>query len=302
MVFSGTTEKCKACDKTVHFIEMITADGISYHKTCFKCSHCNGLLVMSSYSSMDGVLYCKPHFDQLFRETGSFSKKFPTCKGSWQAFLHVLWHPRQVCTLQQNSIPFGEGECGGRILSQDMLQVLSWGCYLTPSSYAAIEGILYCKPHFAQLFKEKGCYNHLKKGASVKRNEANAPEAEESKVTVIMARKASQDSSYLEVEKSFYKNRGKIVEIKELPFDASEDERPSNSLDGLNLVRPVRKKGFRFQADYNPVAPVIKKPSQPVGKAIDNTKRSVPNVILRKPAMFIEDDAEDKPTSGLSQI
>lgn len=25
---------------------------------------------------MEGVLYCKPHFDQLFKETGSFAKNF----------------------------------------------------------------------------------------------------------------------------------------------------------------------------------------------------------------------------------
>lgn len=31
---------------------------------------------MCNYSSMDGVLYCKTHFEQLFKETGSFSKKF----------------------------------------------------------------------------------------------------------------------------------------------------------------------------------------------------------------------------------
>ncbi|XP_058009309.1 LIM domain-containing protein PLIM2b isoform X2 [Hevea brasiliensis] len=74
MVFSGTTEKCKACDNTFHFIEMATADGIPYHKTCFKCKHCNGLLVTSSYSSMDRVLYCKPHFEQLFKETGKLYK------------------------------------------------------------------------------------------------------------------------------------------------------------------------------------------------------------------------------------
>lgn len=42
----GTQEKCKACDKTVHFIDMVSADGSSYHKTCFKCSHCNGPLVV----------------------------------------------------------------------------------------------------------------------------------------------------------------------------------------------------------------------------------------------------------------
>lgn len=31
---------------------------------------------MSNYSSMDGVLYCKPHFEQLFKESGNFSKNF----------------------------------------------------------------------------------------------------------------------------------------------------------------------------------------------------------------------------------
>lgn len=33
---------------------------------------------MSNYSSMDGVLYCKPHFEQLFKESGNFSKNFQT--------------------------------------------------------------------------------------------------------------------------------------------------------------------------------------------------------------------------------
>ena len=37
------------------------------------------ILQMSNYSSMDGVLYCKPHFEQLFKESGNFSKNFQTC-------------------------------------------------------------------------------------------------------------------------------------------------------------------------------------------------------------------------------
>lgn len=48
MAFSGTQQKCKACDKTVHFVEGISADGVSYHKNCFRCSHCNGLLAVHS--------------------------------------------------------------------------------------------------------------------------------------------------------------------------------------------------------------------------------------------------------------
>lgn len=33
-------------------------------------------LQLSNYSSMEGVLYCKPHFEQLFKETGNFNKNF----------------------------------------------------------------------------------------------------------------------------------------------------------------------------------------------------------------------------------
>lgn len=34
------------------------------------------LLQLSNYSSYEGVLYCKPHFDQLFKMTGSLDKSF----------------------------------------------------------------------------------------------------------------------------------------------------------------------------------------------------------------------------------
>ena len=44
MSFTGTQDKCTACDKTVHFIDLLTADGVPYHKTCFKCSHCKAML------------------------------------------------------------------------------------------------------------------------------------------------------------------------------------------------------------------------------------------------------------------
>lgn len=50
------------------------------------------------------------------------------------------------------------------------------GCFLSPSNCAALDGILYCKHHFAQLFKEKGSYNHLTKTASMKKNAAPLPE------------------------------------------------------------------------------------------------------------------------------
>lgn len=44
MSFIGTQVKCKACEKTVYPVEQISADGVAYHKSCFKCSHCKGTL------------------------------------------------------------------------------------------------------------------------------------------------------------------------------------------------------------------------------------------------------------------
>lgn len=45
------------------------------------------------------------------------------------------------------------------------------GCSISPSNYAALDGFLYCKPHFAQLFKEKGSYNNIARSSSLKKNE-----------------------------------------------------------------------------------------------------------------------------------
>ncbi|KAL5215098.1 hypothetical protein ABZP36_004250 [Zizania latifolia] len=165
MSFTGTQDKCTACDKTVHFIDLLTADGVPYHKTCFKCSHCKGILSMCSYSSMDGVLYCKTHFEQLFKETGSFSKKFasgnvmPRGKGPEQDIFCVFWNSGQVCGLSENSVPTGKGES----YHKSCFKCSHGGCILTTSSYAALNGVLYCKIHFGQLFMEKGSYNHMKK-------------------------------------------------------------------------------------------------------------------------------------------
>ncbi|KAJ6703617.1 NUCLEIC ACID-BINDING OB-FOLD-LIKE PROTEIN [Salix viminalis] len=127
---------------------------------------------------------------------------------------------------------------------------------------------------------------------------------EDPKLTLakIMARKENPDVSFLEVEKSFYKNKGKAVEIKEVPFDVSMKKKPSNVLDGLNLVRPVPKEGFKFQEEDKPESPKIKKSDQPVGKAMNNAKRGVPNVILRKPSLYVEDDVEVRPSRNRVNI
>ncbi|XP_042430075.1 LIM domain-containing protein PLIM2b-like [Zingiber officinale] len=193
MSFSGTQDKCKACDKTVHFIDLLTADGVPYHKACFKCSHCKGTLSMCSYSSMEGVLYCKPHFEQLFKETGNFSTKFPASGGK-SGEKEQAKAPSKVSSMfsgtqdkcascHKTAYPLEKISVEGEIYHKTCFRCFHGGCTLTPSSYAALDGVLYCKHHFAQLFKEKGSYDHLTQVA-MKRKSEDSPALEEAAATV----------------------------------------------------------------------------------------------------------------------
>ncbi|XP_034887983.1 LIM domain-containing protein WLIM2b [Populus alba] len=194
MGFTGTLEKCKACDKTVYFIELVSADGVPYHKKCFKCSHCNGLLVMSSYSSIDGVLYCRPHYDQLFKETGNFIKKLQSCEiplftkapSKLSAMFSGTQDKCASCT--KTVYPLEKVTVEGEFFHKSCFRCSHGGCFITPSSYAALDGILYCKAHFSQLFKQKGSYSYLTKTSTMKKNAVNLPEekseAEQNHLTV----------------------------------------------------------------------------------------------------------------------
>lgn len=55
MAFTGTLDKCKACDKTVYFVDLLSADGAIFHKSCFKCSHCKGTLVVCFYYTYSSI-------------------------------------------------------------------------------------------------------------------------------------------------------------------------------------------------------------------------------------------------------
>ncbi|KAL8138761.1 hypothetical protein V2J09_004762 [Rumex salicifolius] len=152
MAFSGTLDKCKACDNKVYVVDLVTADGIPFHKTCFKCSHCNGRLVLGRYISIDGVLYCTPHFEQLLRQgkiqNHTPKKPMEQGKGKLASKLSAMFSGTQdKCSSCKKT----------------------GGCLLTPSNYAALDGILYCKTHFGQLFKEKGSYGYLSKSISTKK-------------------------------------------------------------------------------------------------------------------------------------
>ncbi|GAB6028901.1 LIM domain and actin-binding protein 1 [Chamberlinius hualienensis] len=41
-----------------------------------ECSHCSSILRMDNYTTSEGVLYCTPHFKQLFIAKGNYDEGF----------------------------------------------------------------------------------------------------------------------------------------------------------------------------------------------------------------------------------
>jgi len=73
-------EVCSVCDKTVYPTEQLKADDKVYHKGCFRCEYCQLTIKLGSFASMDGRLFCKPHFKQLFNSKGNYSEGFGKLK------------------------------------------------------------------------------------------------------------------------------------------------------------------------------------------------------------------------------
>ncbi|WOG90262.1 hypothetical protein DCAR_0209505 [Daucus carota subsp. sativus] len=119
---------------------------------------------------------------------------------------------------------------------------------------------------------------------------------EDPKLTLakIMGKKYDPDISDLEIEKMFYKKGGKgmTYDISEVTFDVPKKRQiqSSRSLDGLNLVRPMPKKGVKFEVDNKPNVSGLKRPSLPAVRVVNSTKVRAPDVTLRKPSVYSEDD------------
>ncbi|XP_056590715.1 LIM domain and actin-binding protein 1 isoform X2 [Triplophysa dalaica] len=74
--YVSVKESCVTCQKTVYPLEKIIADQQIYHKTCFCCAFCSTKLRLGTYASLNGKIYCKPHFSQLFKSKGNYDEGF----------------------------------------------------------------------------------------------------------------------------------------------------------------------------------------------------------------------------------
>lgn len=48
-------------------MEQTKAEGLVWHKNCFRCVQCSKQLNVDNYESHESTLYCKPHFKELFQ-------------------------------------------------------------------------------------------------------------------------------------------------------------------------------------------------------------------------------------------
>ncbi|XP_051158097.1 uncharacterized protein LOC127279649 isoform X4 [Leptopilina boulardi] len=57
---------CRSCGKVVFQMEQTKAEGLVWHKNCFRCVQCSKQLSVDNYQSHESTLYCKAHFKELF--------------------------------------------------------------------------------------------------------------------------------------------------------------------------------------------------------------------------------------------
>lgn len=128
----------------------------------------------------------------------------------------------------------------------------------------------------------------------------------------IMGRKSNPDISYLDLEKSFNKNKGRINDDTiAVPLHGSEEVEQSSTSNNfssynknktsgkdLNLVRPIMKKGTKSEEpNYEPVIVTDTKSNQ-LSRKID-AEGSISNVTLRKPSIMQSNDIETQKSSKL---
>ncbi|XP_073034267.1 LIM domain-containing protein WLIM1-like [Primulina eburnea] len=173
MAFAGTTQKCRACSLTVYLVDRLAADNRIYHKACFRCHHCNGTLKLGNFNSIDGVLYCRPHYDQIFKRTGSLEKSFEGTpkvlkpdkaseNENASKVSSMFGGTRDKCVGCSSTVyPIEKVTVNGKSYHKSCFKCTHGGCTISPSNYIAHEGKLYCKHHHIQLFKAKGNYSQL---------------------------------------------------------------------------------------------------------------------------------------------
>ena len=69
------SELCAKCKKVVYFVERgpIVGDQI-YHKDCFRCTHCNHIIIPGKFTDNKGKPYCDTCYQRVIWNTNTSHK------------------------------------------------------------------------------------------------------------------------------------------------------------------------------------------------------------------------------------
>ncbi|XP_071766119.1 F-actin-monooxygenase mical2b isoform X1 [Centroberyx gerrardi] len=73
--FPQSGDKCHSCERRVYMVERVCAEGLYFHRECFRCDTCSSALRQGAHAfdSEQGKLYCKLHFAQ--RQNGTNQRR-----------------------------------------------------------------------------------------------------------------------------------------------------------------------------------------------------------------------------------
>jgi hypothetical protein len=84
-VKKAETPLCFKCGKSVYQLEQLSACDKIWHKQCFRCKHCNSVLGLKGFATIDSDPYCKPHYMEIFKTKGTY-KAFSNKEGASTSF------------------------------------------------------------------------------------------------------------------------------------------------------------------------------------------------------------------------
>ncbi len=71
----SVSEVCYFCQRRVYVMERMSAEGMFFHRQCFRCNVCKCKLLLGSYAfeaeddSAAGKFYCKIHYNRMIYNT-----------------------------------------------------------------------------------------------------------------------------------------------------------------------------------------------------------------------------------------
>ncbi|XP_026175912.1 F-actin-monooxygenase MICAL2 isoform X5 [Mastacembelus armatus] len=129
--FPPSGDKCHSCERRVYMVERVCAEGLYFHRECFRCSTCSSALRQGAHAfdSEQGKLYCKLHFDR--RNNGTNLRRNLSLRSSRHGV-----EVQEQCVAQEESSQSGstadlQNEPAAGTFSSYIRKRLSWPLSVT---------------------------------------------------------------------------------------------------------------------------------------------------------------------------